>query len=147
MVGVLKKQGKPYISSEGIYQHIRDDKKSSGTSYTHLRRQGRKYRKRGSKKDSRGIIKNRVGIDQRPNIVDNRERFGDLEVDLIVGKHHYQAMLTINDRSSGMLKMKKVKSKESDVVTHAINDLLEEWIPYINTVTAEMVKSLQDMKK
>ena len=36
-----------------------------------------------------------------------------------------------------MLKMKKVKSKNADEVTQAINDVLEEWIPYIQTITAD----------
>lgn len=125
------------MSVEWIYQLIWKDKKRDGTLHTHLRRKGRRYRKRGSIIDSRGIIKNRVSIDQRPNIVEKRERFGDLEVDLIIGKNHKQAILTVNDRASGMLKMKKVKSKNADEVTQAINDVLEEWIPYIQTITAD----------
>lgn len=137
VVGTLKKQGKETVSIERIYQHIWLDKKHEGTLYTHLRRQGRRYRKRGAKKDSRGIIRNRVSIDERPEIVESRDRFGDLEVDLIIGENHKQAILTINDRASGMLKMKKVASKEAKVVTSAINEILEDWIPYINTITAD----------
>lgn len=147
IVGILKKQNKPTVSVERIYQHIWSDKKSSGTLYLHLRRQGRMYRKRGSSKDSRGVIKNRISIEQRPSIVDKRERFGDLEVDLIIGKDHQQAILTINDRASGVLKMKKVNSKESDEVTQAINELLEEWIPYINTITADNGKEFAGHEK
>lgn len=137
VVGFLKKQEKETVSIERIYQHIWADKKSGGVLYTHLRRQGRRNRKRGAKKDFRGAIRNRVSIDQRPNEVDNRNRFGDLEVDLIIGKNHNQAILTINDRASGMLKMRKVASKEASVVTLATNQLLEDWIPYINTITAD----------
>ena len=88
-----------------------------------------------------------MSIEQRPGVVDQRKRFGDLEVDLIIGKNHNQAILTINDRASGMLKMKKVASKESDVVTTAINGLLEEWIPYINTITADNGKEFAGHKK
>ena len=135
--GYLKKEGLETMSHEWIYQFIWEDKKSNGNLHTHLRRKGRCYRKRGSSIDSRGIIKNRVSIDQRPDIVEKRERFGDLEVDLIIGKNHKQAILTVNDRASGMLKMKKVKSKNADEVTQSINDVLEEWIPYIQTITAD----------
>ncbi len=135
--GYLKKEGLVAMSHEWIYQLVWKDKKSGGNLHTHLRRKGRRYRKRGSSKDSRGIIKNRISIDQRPDIVEKRERFGDLEVDLIIGKNHKQAILTVNDRASGMLKMKKVKSKNAEEVTQAINDVLEEWIPYIQTITAD----------
>jgi len=137
IVGVSKNLGIDCVSHERIYQYIWHDKKKDGNLYTHLRRKGRKYRKRGNKKDSRGIIKNRISIDMRPEIVEKRERFGDLEVDLIIGKNHNQAILTINDRASGVLKMKKVESKESKIVTAAILDLLGDWKPYLQTVTAD----------
>jgi IS30 family transposase len=137
IVGVSKEQGIDCVSHERIYQYVWLDKKNNGELHTHLRRKGRRYRKRGNKKDSRGIIKNRVIIDKRPSIVEDRTRFGDLEVDLIIGKNHNQAILTVNDRASGMLKMKKVKSKESKVVTNAIVEILDDWIPYIHTMTAD----------
>lgn len=50
-----------------------------GTLHEHLRTRGKRYRKRGAAKDSRGIIRGRVDIDQRPSIVQKRTRFGDLE--------------------------------------------------------------------
>jgi len=137
IVGTLKKRGKSTVSTERIYQHIWQDKKKGGTLYTHLRNQGRRYRKRGNKKDNRGIIKNRIDIDKRPSIVEERSRFGDLEVDLIIGKNHEQAILTINDRASGMLKMRKVTSKKAEVVSQAIVDELQDWIPYLHTITAD----------
>ncbi|MDL2312681.1 IS30 family transposase, partial [Bacteroidales bacterium OttesenSCG-928-B11] len=62
------------ISHETIYQIIWKDKREGGTLYKHLRRQGRKYRKRGALKDSRGLIKNRVSIEERPVIVDEKIR-------------------------------------------------------------------------
>lgn len=137
VVGSLKKKGKPTVSIETIYQFIWADKKQNGDLHTHLRRQGRRYRKRGNSKDSRGIIKNRISIEQRPEIVEKRERFGDLEVDLIIGKNHKQALLTINDRASGILKICKVASKKAEEITQAINKTLEEWIPFIHTITAD----------
>ena len=78
-----------------------------------------------------------MSIEQGPAIVDKRSRFGDFETDLIIGKNHQQAIVTINDRASGVLKMKKVKSKEAYVVARAINEMLEEWMPFIHTITSE----------
>jgi len=137
IVGVSKKEGYSMVSIETIYQYVWKDKKEGGDLYRHLRRQGRKYRKRGAMKDSRGRILNRISIDKRPEIVEKRKRFGDLEVDLIIGRNHKQAILTINDRASGVLKMKKVKSKQAKEVTRAINESLQEWIPYLHTITAD----------
>ena len=135
--GYCKKNNFECVSYETIYQYIWADKSKNGKLHTFLRRNGRKNRKRGNAKDSRGSIKNRVSIDVRPEIVEKRIRFGDLEIDLIIGKNHNQAILTIVDRATGMLKMKKVKSKEASVITAATNSLLEEWIPYLHTITAD----------
>lgn len=144
VVGTLKKQGKATVSVERIYQHIWEDKKQKGTLYTHLRNQGRRYRKRGNQKDNRGIIKNRIDIDNRPQIVENRSRFGDLEVDLIIGKNHKQAIVTINDRASGMLKMSKVSSKKAEEVSKVIIEELQDWKPYIKTMTADNGKEFAE---
>lgn len=137
VVGTLKKLKKATVSTERIYQHIWKDKKQAGTLHTHLRHQGRRYRKRGNSKDNRGIIKDRVDIDKRPSLVEKRSRFGDLEVDLIIGKNHNQAILTINDRASGMLKMRKVASKSATEVSKAIVEELKDWEPYLHTITAD----------
>ena len=147
IVGESKKENKECVSHETIYQLIWIDKKQKGNLFERLRRRGRKYRKRGSSKDLRGIIKDRVSIDTRPKIVEDRSRFGDLEVDLIIGKNHKQAILTINDRASGMLKMRKIKSKNSTIVADAINELLEDWLPFIHTMTSDNGKEFAGHKK
>ena len=147
IVGTSKKDGINCVSHERIYQHIWEDKKHKGDLHTHLRRKGRKYRKRGSAKDSRGIIKDRVSIDQRPSVVEKRSRFGDLEVDLIIGQNQEKAIVTINDRVSGVLKMKKVETKEATVVSQAINELLAEWSPFIHTMTSDNGKEFASHKQ
>ncbi len=64
------------------------------TLYKHLRRRGRRHKKRGALTNGRGFIKNRVDIDKRPTIVDKKVRFGDLEIDTVIGKNHKGALLT-----------------------------------------------------
>jgi IS30 family transposase len=86
----------------------------------------------------------RVDIKHRPTVVEARERFGDLEVDLIIGKDHKGATLTINDRASGVLKMCKVPSKEAQVVSKAMCELLEEWSPFLSTITSDNGREFAD---
>ena len=57
-----------------------------GQLYLHLRHHGRKYRKRGAVKDSRGKIRDQVSSDERPEIEALKDRFGDLEMDTVLGK-------------------------------------------------------------
>lgn len=137
IAGVCSQEGLVCVSPERIYQYIWQDKKQKGILYTNLRTQGKRYRKRGNSKDARGIISGRVPIEQRPVEVAEKQRFGDLEIDTIIGKNHKGAIVTINDRATGMLLMKKVERKEAALVKQAAIDLLEDWMPHLHTITAD----------
>ena len=145
--GYCKSEDIECVSHESIYQYIWADKKAGGELYEHLRRKGRRYRKRGNKKDTRGIIANRTDIEKRPKIVEKRKRFGDLEVDTMIGKNHKGALVTINDRTSGMLKAKRVESKESTIVANTIIDMLQDWLPFIKTITSDNGKEFAEHQK
>jgi IS30 family transposase len=147
VVGYCKKNGLDCVSTERIYLHIWKDKKNKGILYKHLRRKGRRYKKRGAINNGRGQIPDRVSIDKRPPEVDNKIEFGDLEADTIVGKDHKGAIVTLKDRASGMLKMKKTRTREAKEIRIAINQMLEEWVPYINTITADNGKEFAEHKK
>lgn len=47
-------------------------------------------------------------ISERPDIVNKRTRFGDFEVDTIVGSSHSQHILTITERCTGLLMTRKL---------------------------------------
>ena len=66
--GVLK------ISHETIYQHIYADKRNGGDLHQHLRRQKPRRKRYASGQERRGTIKNRVSIDERPEIVAQKTR-------------------------------------------------------------------------
>ncbi len=74
------------VSVERIYQYIYQDQSQGGSLYKYLRTAHR--------------WRNRVMIDQRPEGVTAKERFGDWEVDTIVGKNHKPALVTLAERKS-----------------------------------------------
>jgi IS30 family transposase len=98
--GWLLEEHSRLISHECICQHVWNDKRSGGVLYTHLRRRGKKCQARGKKQAGRGCIKNRVSIDERPVIVDDKSRIGDWEIDLVIGKEHSGALVTIVERKT-----------------------------------------------
>lgn len=127
----------PCVSHERIYQFVWDEKKKGGKLYLKLRNQGKKYQKRGDKQAGRGCIPNRRDIAERPSIVEKKDRIGDLEIDLVVGKDHKGELLTINDRATGMLKMGHVKNKSAKEIEAKSVQLLEQWRPFIKTITSD----------
>ena len=144
IAGNAKKEGVLCVSAERIYQYIWQDKKRKGTLYLNLRNQGKRYRKRGDAKDKRGIIKDRVGISERDPIVDERGRFGDLEIDTIIGKDHKGAIITINDRATGMVKIKKTTGKNAEVLADKAVEMLGDWKPYLFTITGDNGKEFSN---
>jgi len=72
IVGYCKSQKIPMVSHERIYAYIREDKLQGGTIYKHLRHQ-LKHRKRPVS-GKQNTIKDRVSIDNRSDIINNKER-------------------------------------------------------------------------
>ncbi len=85
IVGRSKKDSIDMASHERIYQFIWQDKANGGELYKHLRTGMKKYKKRYGSKSCRGQIPNKVSIEQRPAIVGENKRIGDLGSDL----HHW----------------------------------------------------------
>lgn len=132
--GYFKRNEISMLSHEAIYQYIAIDRREGGELYKKLRRCGKKKRKY-AKYSTRGQIKDRRLIDDRPKIVNDNSRFGDLEGDLIIGKGHTGAVVTIVDRATKLTWAKPVQSKNARGVTDAIIDLLRPFIGLLKTLT------------
>jgi len=143
----LKKEGVHMVSTVTIYRYICQDKKLGGSLYKHLRRK-KPYRKlKGLYSDNRGVIKDRVDISLRPEIVDKKERFGDLEIDTIIGANHKGALLTINDRCTGHVWIKKLTGKDAEELASKANDKLSPFAKHIHTITGDNGKEFAEHKK
>ncbi len=96
------------ISHEWIYQHIWANKRQGGELFKHLRHSNKKRKKQYGSKDNRGQIRKRVSMDERPEIIEQKVRIGDWEIDTVIGKNYQAALVTIVDRVSKFTLIKKV---------------------------------------
>jgi len=124
------------LSHEWIYQHIRADRQSGGTLYTHLRCRKNRRKKYGSS-STRGQIPDRISIADRPAIVETRTRIGDWEIDTIVGARHKQAIVSIVDRKTRFTLLHKVERRSSQNVSDATKQLLAPHKDKVLTITAD----------
>ena len=147
--GRLKALGRVTISHESIYRMIWKDKASGGKLYLHLRHKAKKYNKRGGKTAGRGLIPNRVGIEDRPKIVEDKERFGDIELDTIVGANHQGAIVSMVDRASKLTWLSLLKRGTAEAVTDAIGCCLQYCgkQDLINTMTSDNGKEFSYHEK
>ena len=125
------------LSYETIYRHIWLDKKNKGKLHLHLRRKSKPYQSRAKKRAGRGFIKNRIGIEERPSIVDAKSRLGDWEIDLVIGKGHSGALVTIVERLTSYTVSTQVNDKSAKTVTAATIALLLPFKDQVKTITAD----------
>ena len=123
IAGRLRLENKEWVSHETIYQYIYREAKGL---YTFLVRSHRKRMRRNGKYSNRGQIPNRTFIDQRPEIVEGRNRFGDYEADLMIGKNHQGALVVLSERKSRKVFVELSRSKEAKLVSESILRLLKK---------------------
>lgn len=131
------------ISHEWIYQYIYAVKRSGGDLYRYLRCQ-KARRKRYGSHDRRGLIPNRVSIDERPAIVDAHQRFGDWEGDTVIGKRHRGALVTLVERKSLYTGMRAVVHKTAEAVRNAVTEALTPHQDRVYTITYDNGREFTD---
>ena len=135
--GWLKRHSKEHVSHETIYNYIWKDKHQGGLIYKELRHQGKKYNKHGKGTSGRGCIPNRIDIDQRPSIVEEKTRLGDWELDTIIGAGHKGVIVSMVERTSKLTKLVKVSHKTAEEVGRAIVEQLRPIKAFVHTLTAD----------
>ncbi|WP_196158800.1 IS30 family transposase [Reinekea sp. G2M2-21] len=137
VVDYLKKHKGIDLHHETIYQWIYADKAEGGDLYTHLRIASKPYRKLYGHYDRRGKLRNRVDIDERPNIVDRRSRIGDWEGDTVMGKGRKSALLTMVERKTLYTIIVRLTGKQSDLLADAAIAAMVELKDRIKTITLD----------
>ena len=125
------------ISFVRIYQFIEQDKQEGGDLYTHLRfhHTGHRRAKYGSR--SKGRIKDRVSISQRDEIVDEKSRIGDWEIDTIVGAKQQGAITTVVERKTSLLRISIPTSKKAADIEAETVRIMSPLKDSIHTITSD----------
>ena len=121
----LKQCKNKTVSYESIYHWIYDGEGRFGGLYKKLRRKQRiRKPKLARKKQLKTIIKEKVSIHQRPEIVNMRERIGDWETDSVIfsGK----SILSVQyERKTKLCRLHKCEDKSAARSEEAVCDSIE----------------------
>ena len=124
-----------------VYKFIREDSVLHQRLKPHLRHK-KPYKNRTGQTEKRGQIKNRVSIDERPEVVDLKGRLGDWEADTVIGQGHQGVLVTLTERVSKLELIAAVPSKHAEGVTQAIIKLLRPYRSNLETITFDNGRSL-----
>ena len=133
--GHLALQG-VHISHERIYQEIRKDESGELKEHCRHKMKYRHHQYRPKKAAGKSLIPNRVSIHDRPAEADGK-RFGDWEMDLVIGKGQKSAVLTVIERSTNMFMQSKLNSKKPDEVAASVYRLLFPFKKHVLTITTD----------
>lgn len=126
-------EGRVAVSHERIYQHVARDRQRGGTLWHHMRRRKRRRRARcGTPRQRQRFGGRRIG--ERPDIVQARQRVGDWEGDTVVGQGTAR-LVTLVERKSGLLRVRRVATGEADPTMRAVIQSLYPLAACVHTIT------------
>ena len=122
------------ISALSIYSYLYSPYGQHLCKYLKYKRYKRK--RRTKPKSIREIIKNRVFIDQRPEVINNRFRFGDFEGDTMgVPRGSNNTLVTLIERKSRFILAKKVPRLKKAM--DGFKELFRS-LPYVLSLTLDI---------
>lgn len=108
-----------HVSHQTIYTWIAQE---AAELRAHLRRGGT----RRSGPEKRGHLVGCVSIEGRPKAVDSRRRFGDWEGDTVVSPGRRSGLVTMVDRKSGYIRIRKTANLKSATTRRAVHRSLRD---------------------
>ena len=124
IAGRLKlKSGKSQVCHETIYNYVYQEENLKEDLKQFLPRHHKKRRKWSGRRVHRGQIERRVSIHDRPEVINQRKKFGHWEDDTVEGKGHKDGLHTTVERFSRLYlarKISRIASEETITVQKQI---------------------------
>jgi IS30 family transposase len=146
IVGHFRKEGLVVPSHETIYRRIRRDKQRGGRLYRWTRIMSKVGRKRYRSRPARGVLLGKRHITERPAAVDARSRIGDWEGDTVMGHGTSHCLLTLVERKSGYVIIRKLRSRSKAEATAAIQRAVRKHRRAFKTITFDNGTEFHDYK-
>jgi IS30 family transposase len=125
------------ISHETIYRYIRGDKREGGALWRHTRVMSKIGRKKRGSPATRGRLVGKRHISERPAAANERRRIGDCEGDTVMGIDGRHCVLTLVDRKTRFLVMKKLSARTKQQASRALSDAIAEFPGRVKTITLD----------
>jgi IS30 family transposase len=133
----LKMNSVLHLSHETIYKYVWQDKADGGNLYKHLRIKFRRRHKRYGE-GRRVLIPNKVSIDNRPAVVEDRSRIGDWEIDTILpARTGKDALVAMVERKSRYTLIDRIQTKDSYSTARSVIKMLAPFKKKVLTITSD----------
>lgn len=128
IAGRSKVDGPEAVSHEYVYALVYKSKKSGEGLHRLLKRFGKRKQRFGARDyPPTPKLADRISIDERPAIVADRARIGDCEADLIIGYKQSGCILSVIDRTSRAVCLRKLETKTMAEVLRELKIALQQF--------------------
>jgi IS30 family transposase len=138
---------KTCMSKETIYRYIRRERRAGGQTWRHLRIVSKYGRKRRGSPATRGRLVGKRHISQRPKAVELRVRIGHWEGDTVMGSDMRHCVLTLVERVSGYVIIKKLTARTKEQAAAALKQAINEAKRKVRTITLDNGTEFHDYDK
>ena len=147
VVGRARMARKTCMSKETIYRYIRRERRAGGQTWRHLRIVSKFGRKRRGSPVTRGRLVGKRHISERPRAVELRVRMGHWEGDTVMGSDMRHCVLTLVERVSGYVIIKKLTARTKEQAAAALKQAISEVKRKVHTITLDNGTEFHDYDK
>lgn len=135
------------VSHEWIYSYVYKDRLQGGELYKNLR-WGRRQRKKRNYRPRENLLRfaSAKSIENRPEIVNKRERIGDWEGDSIVGSDKRTSLVTMVERKTLLSRIYKVETRTAKETRLRIIQMFNDTKGKKHTITFDRGVEFSDWK-
>ena len=147
IAGRARSTRKACMSKETIYRYIRRERRAGGQTWRHLRIVSKFGRKRRGSPATRGRLVGKRHISERPRAVELRVRMGHWEGDTVMGSDMRHCVLTLVERVSGYVIIKKLTARTKEQAAAALKQAISEVKRKVSTITLDNGTEFHDYDK
>ena len=146
IVGRWRALRQPSMSKETIYRYVRRERGGGGQLWRELRIMSKHGRKRRGSPTTRGRLVGKRHISERPAAVQRRRQLGHWEGDTVMGVDQRHCVLTLVERVTGYVAIKKLSARSKEQAAAALSQALCELGPAVRTITLDNGTEFHDYK-
>jgi IS30 family transposase len=147
IVGRRRLLRQPSMSKESIYRYVRWQRRDGGQLWRELRIVSKFGRKRRGSSATRGRLVGKRHISERPAVVQLRRQSGHWEGDTVMGADQRHCVLTLVERVTGYLVMKKLVARNKEQAASALARAIEQLRARVRTITLDNGTEFHDYEK
>lgn len=147
IVGRRQLLRQPSMSKESIYRYVRRHRREGGQLWRELRILSKFGRKRRGSPATRGRLVGKRHISERPAVVQRRRQIGHWEGDTVMGADQRHCVLTLVERVTGYLVMKKLVARNKEQAATALARAIEQLQGRVHTITLDNGTEFHDYER